>query len=448
MPARRSRKRTDRRARRGDRNLIEAAVATAEVLRTWCARLVVAGQARPRRTLALSALLSLSAAAPVALAAPAWRPDSPLASHAMLYLNAPYGFKQSMFEQSAGLRASSIRVDLALSAVFAADGSEHWQQVDEVMALARAHALRPVGVLLATPWFISSCPAQADSYRCPPADVEAWARMVSKMVAHTRGVIDTFEILNEPDGRWAFTGTAADYATLLSAGHGAVVAANPRARVAVGGTMSLRSRSWLEQVFRAAGPHPERLYDIANVHIRGSLRALPRIVRAWRRFFAAHAAAGKPLWVTEFGYPSDPAYQYDRRYRSGRASQASYLCRGLRALLSAGAAKVFVTLRDNLAGQFASEGVIAGRVSDPPQAYPLVVRKPGFAALRRLAGRWPGPRCGRPAVRHPAGMSPRAFGFARGAVRHGGERGSSHWPRCRGHRRPAPTRGSAAGHGG
>ena len=355
-----------------------------------------------RRTLALGPLVVLCAAAPVALGAPAWRPDTPLASHAMLYLDAPYGFKRSMFQQSADLLASSIRVDLALSAVFAADGSENWDQVDEVMALARTYRLRPVGILLATPWFISACPAQADSYKCPPADLGAWRQMVSKMAAHTRGVIETFEVLNEPDGAWAFTGTAADYASLLRAGHDAIAAGNPRAKIAIAGTMGLGSRAWLKQVLRAAGPHAERLYGIANVHTRASLRALPKIMRAWRRFFAAHHAADKPLWVTEFGYPSDPAYQYDRAYRSGLASQASYLCRALPALVSAGAAKVFVTLRDNLGGQFASEGVIAGGVSDPPQPEPLVVRKPAFASLRGLAGlrsRWHGHAAVRPVER-------------------------------------------------
>jgi hypothetical protein len=339
-----------------------------------------------RRTLALGPMLVLCAAAPVTLAAPAWRPSTPLASHAMLYLDAPYSFMRSMFEQSADLRASSIRVDLALSAVFAADGSERWERVDEVMALARHHRLRPVGIVLATPWFISACPARADSYKCPPSDLGAWARMVSKLVAHTRGVIDTFEILNEPDGDWAFTGTAADYASLLRAAHDAIAAANPRAKVAIAGTMGLRSRAWLTHVLRAAGPHAERLFDIANVHTRASLRALPKIMRAWRAFFAAHHAADKPLWVTEFGYPSDPAYQYDRAYRSGLASQASYLRRAFPALIRAGAAKVFVTLRDNLGGQFASEGVIGGAVSDPPQPEPLVVRKPAFASLSGLVG--------------------------------------------------------------
>src|SRR4029453_7388184 len=126
-------------------------------------------------------------------------------------------------------------------------------------------------------------------------------------------------------------------------------------------------------------------YDIANVHIRASLRRLPEAARAWRRFFAAHHAGEKPLWITEFGYPLGPAYQYDRAYRAGAASQASYLCRALPVLLTGGATKVFVTLRDNLGGQFASEGVIAGGARAPPTPTPRVVRKPAFPALSRLA---------------------------------------------------------------
>jgi hypothetical protein len=336
----------------------------------------------------MSAVAVLVAGAPHAhgSAAP-WRASTPLASHAMVYLDAPHSFKETMFRESARLGASAIRVDLALSAIFAADGTEDWQQVDDVVALARRYGLHPVGIVLATPWFLAACPpdAPAYSYTCPPSDLAAWKRMVSRLAAHTRGVVETFEILNEPDGRWAFAGSAADYARLLRAGHDAIAAGNPRAKVAIAGTMSLASRAWLEQVFAHAGDHPERLYDIANVHVRGSLRQLPAIIRAWRAFFAAHNAAGKPLWVTEFGYPSDPDFQHDRGYRSGPASQASYLRRALPVLSRLGVDKIFVTLRDNLAGRFASEGVIGGSVTDPPQPDPLVVRKPAFTALNGFA---------------------------------------------------------------
>ena len=64
-----------------------------------CTRLAAGGLARCWRMLALGALCLLCVATPCAHAAsPAWRPDGPLASHAMLYLDAPYSFKRSMFQ--------------------------------------------------------------------------------------------------------------------------------------------------------------------------------------------------------------------------------------------------------------------------------------------------------------------------------------------------------------
>jgi hypothetical protein len=56
---------------------------------------------------------------------------------------------------------------------------------------------------------------------------------------------------------------------------------------------------------------------------------------------------------------ADAPSEYDRAYYAGPASQASYLCRALPARIAGGAAKVFVTLRDNLGGELASEEVIA-----------------------------------------------------------------------------------------
>jgi hypothetical protein len=340
---------------------------------------------------ALAALPFAPGRAGAAAAPPApWRAETPLAAHAMLYLNSPYGFKQSLFAQSADLGASAIRMDLALTAVFGPDGSESWQDVDEVMALARASRIRPVGIVLATPWGVRSCPSDANSYKCPPADLDAWKDVVAKLAAHTRGVIDTFEILNEPDGRWAFTGTVGDYPAMLRAAHDAIVAANPSARIAIGATMALASRAWLGQVLALAGPHAERFYDIANVHIRASLEALPRTMAAWRSFFRAHDAGDKPLWVTEFGYSSDPAYQYDRAYRYGPAAQAAYLRRALPALLAGGAARVFVTLATIWPGSSPTRASWAARSATRPwPTRPSCASRPS----PRCSG-WPrGARC-------------------------------------------------------
>ena len=123
--------------------------------------------------------------------------------------------------------------------------------------------------------------------------------------------------------------------------------------------------------------------DVANVHVRGPVASLSRIMRRWRAFFARHAV-DSPIWVTEHGYPSDSRYQSDRGFRGGERAQAAYLARSIPALLRGGAARVFVTERDNLAGSFASEGFLGGAVADPPVADPAVRRKPAADAYREV----------------------------------------------------------------
>jgi hypothetical protein len=101
------------------------------------------------------------------------------------------------------------------------------------------------------------------------------------------------------------------YAGMLATAYDAIHAANPQARVALGGMMSLGHQAWLSQVFATRGYNAARKFDIANVHIRGLESSLAGQTKAWHGFFARYGEANKPLWITETGYPSDPAYQFD-----------------------------------------------------------------------------------------------------------------------------------------
>jgi hypothetical protein len=337
----------------------------------------------PRRLAAELAAACLVAACPCQPVRAAVRADSPYGVHSMLYADSPAGLKEAMFRQAAALGASSIRVDVFVPAIVTAPGRRDWSSLDAYLRLARRYRLQVLGVVLGTPWWLAACPADAtimDVFKCPASDPATFARYVGEIVRHARGVIDDWEIRNEPDGRWAYLGTPADYARELVATAAAIHAADPAARVLNGGVMMLSSRPWLDAVF-AAGPAVAASVDVVNVHIRGRLAGLGRAVRRWLRFFARHGVH-RPLWVTEHGYPSDPAYQFDPGFRDGERSQAAYLARSLPALLSAGAARVFVTERDNLGGMFASEGLLGG-------TFPAIRPRPAaaaFASLARISG--------------------------------------------------------------
>src|SRR5205085_7986689 len=116
----------------------------------------------------------------------------------------------------------------------------------------------------------------------------------------------------------------------------------------------LSGQPWLAQVFAAAGPDAAHAFDIANIHERDPLDVLAGDIGSWKRFLTGYGFS-RPLWVTEHGYPSDPAFQYDAAYAAGPDSQAAFLRASVPTLIDAGASEVFVTQRDNLSGEFASE---------------------------------------------------------------------------------------------
>jgi hypothetical protein len=326
-----------------------------------------------------------------ARAAPA--PLSPIGVHSMLYSDHPFTAKAAMFREAAAVGASTIRLDISMSGVFPTPfGAPDWTGVDEYMTLARRYHLRVLADLLATPWYEQDCPPNVDpdlTYRCPPSNPALWGKQAGLIAAHTRGVIDDFEIINEPDGGWAFYGSPRQYAPILAAADRAIHAADPAARVALGGLMNISAKAWIDTVLATLGATATRDFDIANIHIRTPAGLTGRIVRRWRRYFASRGFTG-PLWVTETGYPADPTWQTEAGYRDGPLAQARWIGAAVPGMICAGASMVFLTERDSLSGPYASEGFL--KVTDPLPAFPTYVRRPSFDTIRRLArpGLWRG----------------------------------------------------------
>lgn len=314
---------------------------------------------------------------------------SQLGAHSMLYVTTPYPFKQVMFAEAAALGASEIRVDVDLSGIFPTPGATDWTGLDDYIQLARQYGLRVLADITATPLWLANCPAgvpPSGGYRCGTDRAALYGALVGKVVAHAAGAIRDWEIVNEPDATWAFVGTPEQYARMLSASYDAIHRTEPDARVLIGGIMDPGSRNWVSRVFAVPGADAVHKFDIANVHLRGALGPLVQHLRDWISYFRSKGFNG-PLWVTEHGYSADPAYQKDPAYRYGPEAQAKYLSASIPALLDGGAAKVFVTERDNGGGKDASEGLLGGNVMDPPSADPQPVRKPAFFAVQALARR-------------------------------------------------------------
>ncbi|MGZ4326142.1 MAG: choice-of-anchor D domain-containing protein [Solirubrobacteraceae bacterium] len=346
--------------------------------------------------------LSISLALLGASAGAARAAESPIGAHSMLQLNSPYPFMQKMFAEAAAMHASAIRLDVAPALVYHDPlQPPDFTGLDEVVALANAYHLQVVGDLTTIPWWISACASPRDispMTLCGTDDLADYRAELTEIVRRADAAIRYWEIWNEPDLGSSFSGTPLQYAWMLRTAHDAIKAIDPQANVLLGGISGLSGQNWLAQVFAAAGPDAVHAFDIANIHERDPLDSLAGDVRAWRWLFASNGFSG-PLWITEHGYPSDPAFEYDSTYAGGSGSQAAFLAASIPTLLDVGAAKVFVTERDNLGGQFASEGVLGGNVLDPPPADAQPIEKPAFATVRALADCYSnlGHNCGGPA---------------------------------------------------
>jgi hypothetical protein len=339
-----------------------------------------------------SCSLLLTAAVLCAAAAPAQA--APVSSHAMVHTCCtPQAMKERIFAEAAASGARFIRVDVELGGIFAgAEGREDpdWRGLDEIVRLARRHDLQVLGVVLGIPDWLSSCPERgAEAPLCAPRDPAEFGRLAGEVAAHAEGSIDHWEILNEPDAAWAFKGGPEDYARMLSAAHDAIKARAPRAKVVMGGVERPWESAWIERVLATPDAAAARKFDVAAVHLRlrvpGAAANLARPLRGWRELLGRHGFRG-PVWVTEHGYPADPAHQRDPAHSGGDAAQASFLRESIPLLARAGAGQVFVTLRDNLWGEYLSEGVVHIEESLPD--YPAT-RRPAFDVVRSLSDRRP-----------------------------------------------------------
>ena len=315
---------------------------------------------------------------------------SPVSAHAMVHTcctSSP--MKERVFSEAKDLGAGYIRVDVEMSSIFEApDGSEaaepNWSGLDKVISLSRKYELPVLAILLSPPRFTSACPERwPDSGRCPAADTAEFGELAGQIAKHAEGAIGHWEIVNEPDGEWAFEGTPEQYAAMLSAAYDGIKAQVPDAQVVMGGLMRPHEPGWLERVFATPGADAIHKFDIANVHLRGPVDNVIRRYGEFRSWIEARGFHG-PLWVTEHGYPADPAFQTDRAYAGGDPSQAAYLTQTLVGLGELGAPQVFVTLRDNLEGEYASEGL--EHIDEA--AGNAVTRRESFATVQRLVGNW------------------------------------------------------------
>ena len=135
-----------------------------------------------------------------------------------------------------------------------------------------------------------------------------WRSFVRAAAAHFAGRIPVWEIWNEENiGSFWPNPNAADYVPALRAAYEEIKAADPAARVCFGGTAGADS-NFIDAAYRAGA---KDFFDILAIHPYCAPQPpehfLDEALGRVRGVMARHGDAGKPIWITEIGWPTHTA---------------------------------------------------------------------------------------------------------------------------------------------
>jgi hypothetical protein len=171
----------------------------------------------------------------------------------------------------------------------------------------------------------------------PPDDPGTFARFAADVARRYRRSVWSWEVWNEENEGWRFWEPREDpaaYGRLLCAARRSLRRASPGAPVALGGMffppfVGTGAVKFLDQVLTAGGRGIGRCFDAVGYHPypypftspeavlsgRGSVIGAATQLRGVLRH---HRLAGKPLWNTEVGWPTDPRGNGVTRRRQAR----------------------------------------------------------------------------------------------------------------------------------
>ena len=212
-----------------------------------------------------------------------------------------------------------------------APGRWDWGFTDEMVAKASERGINVLGLLAySVGW---ATPAAGVGSNQPvfamPANMDAYRTYVHTVVSRYRGRVSAWEVWNEPNhgAFWRPGPDPAEYARLLQVASSAIRAADPSAKVVIGG-VSGADTNFLDQVVAAAGWDS---FDIVAAHPYVAPRSPERGYLADGELarleaFVNRNGGGKPIWLTEIGWPSSQPGHWGV---GDPVVQANYLVRGM-----------------------------------------------------------------------------------------------------------------------
>ncbi len=135
-----------------------------------------------------------------------------------------------------------------------------------------------------------------------------WGNYVYTVVSRYKDQVKHWEMWNEPEWSYFWTGTSTDYAQLLKVGYQATKAACPDCTVLFGGLhywLNTDYYKWVLNILNddPAAPQNNYFFDVMSVHLYSRSSNTYDEVNNIRNGMSAYDVGDHPIWLTETGVP-------------------------------------------------------------------------------------------------------------------------------------------------
>ncbi len=272
------------------------------------------------------------------------------------YYDPPQGPDRPFIQMAQDAGSRWDRFDFIWPNIEPANGSWNFDAYDTLVNDLDATGMNMVGILLWTPDWAATRggvgPSQADFHRrlpgwyavitptlIAPTSLSAsssppqglylswndpnnhWGDYVYHVVSHFGDRVKHWEMWNEPEWPYFWTGTSADYAQLLKVGYQATKAACPDCTVLFGGLHYWMNTSYYRWVLSAlssdsSASQNNYFFDVMSVHLYSRSSTVYDEVNNIRDGMRAYGVGDHPIWLTETGVPvwGDTQVTYKPKY--------------------------------------------------------------------------------------------------------------------------------------
>lgn len=187
-------------------------------------------------------------------------------------------------------------------------GAFNFNRLDRYVDIAASQGLALILPLGLSPRWASARPDEESAYgpgqAAEPADIAAWERYVTALATRYKGKISAYEIWNEPNAVFFYSGSISKLVELTCAAHRLIRSIDPGAQiVSPGATYQEAGAQWLDEFLAAGGG---ACVDIIGFHFYTQAHEAPEalvpISAAVRAAMRRHQQDAKPLWNTESGW--------------------------------------------------------------------------------------------------------------------------------------------------